>query len=33
MKLKNILCMLALLCAVVQGAKAQANWDEVYAMT
>ena len=25
--------MLALLCAVVQGAWAQASWDEVYAMT
>ena len=33
MKPKYILCMLALLCAVVQGAKAQTNWGEVYAMT
>ena len=30
---KKILMILALLCAVVQGAWAQANWDEVYAMT
>ena len=30
---KKILMMLALLCAVVQGAWAQASWDEVYAMT
>ena len=33
MRLKNILCIFALLCAVVQGAWAQANWDEVYAIT
>ena len=33
MRFKNILCMLALLCAVVQGAWAQASWDEVYAIT
>ena len=30
---KKILMMLVLLCAVVQGAWAQASWDEVYAMT
>ena len=30
---KKILMMLALLCAVVQGAWAQASWEEVYAMT
>ena len=30
---KKILMMLALLCAIVQGAWAQASWDEVYAMT
>ena len=33
MKRKKILLILALLCAVVQGAWAQANWDAVYAMT
>ena len=33
MRFKNILCMLALLCAVVQGTWAQASWEEVYAMT
>ncbi len=33
MRKKKILMMLALLCAVVQGAWAQASWDEVYAMT
>ncbi len=33
MKLKNILCILALLCTIVQGAWAQASWEEVYAMT
>ena len=33
MRRKKFLCILALLCAVVQGVKAQANWDEVYAMT
>ena len=31
--MKKILMMLALICAVGQGAKAQANWDAVYAMT
>ena len=30
---KKILMMLVLLCAVVQGTRAQASWDEVYAMT
>ena len=30
---KKILMTLALLCAVVQGAWAQASWEEVYAMT
>ena len=30
---KKILFILALICAVGQGAKAQANWDAVYAMT
>ena len=30
---KKILCMLALLCTIVQGAWAQASWEEVYAMT
>ena len=30
---KKILMILVLLCAVVQGAWAQASWDEVYAMT
>ena len=33
MRLKNILCIFALLCTVVQGAWAQASWEEVYAMT
>ena len=33
MKLKKFLCILALLCAIVQGAWAQASLDEVYAMT
>ncbi len=33
MRIKQIFLTLALLCAVVQGAWAQANWDEVYAMT
>ena len=30
---KKLFFILALLCAVVQGAWAQASWDEVYAMT
>ena len=30
---KKILMMLVLLCAVVQGAWAQASWEEVYTMT
>jgi len=33
MRTKQIFLMLVLLCAVVQGTKAQANWDAVYAMT
>ena len=33
MKRKKLLMILALLCATVQGAWAQASWDEVYAMT
>ena len=33
MKQKKLLLILVLLCAVVQGAWAQSNWDEVYAMT
>ena len=33
MRKKNLFWMIALLCAVVQGAKAQANWEEVYALT
>ena len=33
MRTKQLFLTLALLCAVVQGAWAQANWDEVYAMT
>ena len=33
MRQKKIFLILALLCAVVQGAWAQASWDEVYAMT
>ena len=33
MKLKKFLCILALLCAMVQGAWAQSSWDEVYAIT
>ena len=33
MKLKKFLCILALLCTIVQGAWAQASLDEVYAMT
>ena len=31
--MKHRILILALLCAVVQGAWAQASWDEVYAMT
>ena len=31
--MKKIFLILALLCTVVQGAWAQASWDEVYAMT
>ena len=31
--MKKILMTIALLCAMVQGAWAQASWDEVYAMT
>lgn len=30
---KKLFFILALLCAVVQGAWAQASWDEVYAIT
>ena len=33
MRTKQLFLTLALLCAMVQGAWAQANWDEVYAMT
>ena len=33
MRLKNILCIFALLCTIVPGAWAQASLDEVYAMT
>ena len=33
MRTKQLFLTLALLCAVVQGAWAQASWDEVYAMT
>ena len=33
MRTKQLFLILALLCAVVQGAWAQASWDEVYAMT
>ena len=33
MRQKIFIPIIALLCAVVQGAWAQANWDEVYAMT
>ena len=33
MRQKKLLFMLTLLCAIVQGAWAQASWDEVYAMT
>ena len=30
---KKVLFMMTLLCAIVQGALAQANWDAVYTMT
>ena len=33
MRIKQLFLTLALLCAMVQGAWAQANWEEVYAMT
>ena len=33
MRTKQLFLTLALLCAMVQGAWAQASWDEVYAMT
>ena len=33
MRTKQLFLILALLCAMVQGARAQASWDEVYAMT
>ena len=33
MRTKQLFLILALLCAMVQGAWAQASWDEVYAMT
>ena len=33
MRTKQLFLILALLCAIAQGAWAQANWDEVYAMT
>ena len=33
MRTKLLFLTLALLCAIVQGAWAQASWDEVYAMT
>ena len=33
MRTRQLFLTLALLCAVVQGAWAQASWDEVYAMT
>ena len=33
MRTKQLILILALLCAVVQGAWAQASWEEVYAMT
>ena len=33
MKQKKFLMILALLCAIAQGAWAQANWEEVYALT
>ena len=33
MRIKQLFLILALLCAMVQGAWAQASWDEVYAIT
>ena len=33
MRIKQLFLILALLCTMVQGAWAQASWDEVYAMT
>ena len=33
MRIKQLFLILALLCAMVQGAWAQASWDEVYTMT
>ena len=33
MRIKQLFLTLALLCTVVQGAWAQAKWEEVYAMT
>jgi hypothetical protein len=33
MRTKQLFLILALLCAMVQGAWAQASWDEVYAMS
>ena len=33
MRTKQLFLILALLCAMVQGAWAQASWDEVYAIT
>ena len=33
MRQKIFIPIIALLCAVVQGAWAQANWDEVYTIT
>ena len=33
MRTKNIFLILALLCAVAQGAWAQSNWEEVYTLT
>ena len=33
MRTKQLFLILALLCAMVQGAWAQTSWEEVYAMT
>ena len=33
MRTRQLFLILALLCAMVQGAWAQASWEEVYAMT
>ena len=33
MRTKQLFLMLAMLCAIVQGAWTQASWEEVYAMT